>query len=144
MSAQIPTFEISPTQDDDYSIAESPKSQTIPWKDAKELIKAYHNHSFSIPGPSGKKLKGLRLDLEDINEMCNTNYKFPFSEIIMLFAIKADENGNEQVTTIIAPIDAHNHIITDEKKVFDYCDPCPERCPSNLNYELHYEDLRKS
>lgn len=117
-----------------------PKStpETFLWEaNAKPMINRYIDHLFRINTPSGKRLKALMVDGDKLRQLLlNTDV----NEVALLFAVREDtlpDGSKEQhFTTVIAGINHQNgdpdQKLILENDVFDYCQPCPAKCPINF------------
>jgi hypothetical protein len=108
----------------------------------KDLVKAYQSH----PNPlkikiNGQKqtLNGLRVEREHIEQLfANPNIK----ELFIVFGISPDTlnlgYSDQTLTTVLYGLthDTTTNPTTvniDSNLAFDFCDPCPPKCPQNWN-----------
>ena|SRR5688572_1431076 len=107
-------------------------SSEISWSTAQTMIREYYDNenALQIPTPSGVKvLKGYRISKANIDAIFSQGN---VSELFIMFGVRQQDLGQatQYFTTIVAGISTSNNILT--SKVFDYCDPCPDTCPSNV------------
>ncbi len=112
---------------------EPESTETFTWADAKPMINRYLDHLFRIPTPSGKRLNALMVDADNLRSILADE---SIDEVALIFAVRETSNGQD-VTTVIAGVkfQGQDGSLTREIQsapVFDYCQPCPEICPTNL------------
>lgn len=102
-------------------------SRPIPWADAKKMMTAYENSGLDLPGPDGKKLKGLRVSRKDIEDIFDQGPEIV--DIGMFFGLR-EVNGEDCLTTILVGIenDGSTGKLATSLAV-DFCEPCPNHCP---------------
>lgn len=103
-------------------------SEEITFGDAQEMHTKYLENPLQVMLPSGavKDLKGFSFDKSDILEILNrTDHNV--EKLFIMFG--ADPNG--YVKIIGGGINDNNQLLDD--KLFDMCDPCPDKCPFNIN-----------
>lgn len=108
-------------------------SDRITWAEAVPLMNDYYQRpdAIRVVMPSGgiTKLKGLRFEAAHMQELIDQD---GVTHIYLMFA---NSPVNPQNITIIASgvVDPENNggeILTEV--LFDYCEPCPSKCPTNM------------
>lgn len=111
-------------------------------KTAKQMANAYLDHpdcfTIKIDGQD-EKLRGLRIDRSDLE----TLFRDPdIEEVFLMFAIHMDDIGkphsDQRLTGLIYGL---SHTTKGDKttakfeydRAYDFCDPCPPFCPTNIN-----------
>lgn len=107
-------------------------SKPIDFDVALPLLNAYKTHTAKLyvnnGGANSPVLKGLRFDRSDIEALLTGNV----THLFLMFAVKP---GEPDYLTIVAggvtdPDDTGG--ILNKNLLYDYCEPCPNKCPNNL------------
>ena len=116
--------------------ANSPKkkeSDPIDWDDVKLMVQKYWIHNqplFIATGdiPELKVLKGLSIDANEVQDIINKGAK----EIFIMMAVRKKDldkpKDDQYFTTVICGVDEEGKIM--EEPMYDYCEPCPDKCPT--------------
>ena len=112
---------------------ENSMSAPITWEEAQPLMAEYYRRpdSLKVSLPSGviTTLKGLRFSVKDIQTIMDQD---GITDIYLMFA---NSPVNPTNITIIAggvadPEDNGGEL--NKNVLFDYCEPCPSKCPTNM------------
>ena len=114
-------------------------SSEISWSVAQTMIRAYwdNQNALTIPTTSGvQTLKGYRISKANIESIINQSN---VTDVFIAFGVRQQDVGQatQYFTTILAGINSSNNLVT--TKVYDFCEPCPDQCPSNLTSVVNGE-----
>lgn len=115
------------------------KSIPITFDDAKDLIGNYND----LPNEAKLKvlikgqqevLHGFTFDIEHALELAQIN---GVKSLFLAIAYKKNQPSGKPdgYTTVLFGMDENDNLITTDRKMYDYCDPCPDRCPKNVKLE---------
>ncbi len=128
-------------------------SQPLKWSDAIPMITEYRSNPkkltkiYKDPAtgqPVQKILQGFRIDSADLQDLINRGA----TEVFISFAVSPKCVGKDPekqgFTIIVAGVkptetsgECGELMLDDvEEPVFEYCDPCPPKCPVNLYSEI--------
>lgn len=120
------------------------KSRDILWTQARTMINAHtaHNGALRVDiGGATEKLKGLTVDAQLLRNMINTTDaqgNYVYKEVFLMPAVKEENLGepepNQRFTIVLVGVDQSDNIVT--STALDYCDPCPQDCPLNIDEVL--------
>lgn len=111
-------------------------SAPIEWREAKELIRLYNNPRNRIPNIKNETVSGFSLSSKDILDILKLeDGKTDVASIFMAFGY---HKGNDTIppghTTIFLGMDKDSNLmINHDDVIIDYCDPCPKKCPKNVD-----------
>ncbi len=116
---------------------------SIEFPSAAQRIASYHrnvNNKILTPcsGSQNRKLSSFSIDTDQLLTMvltqdANGNYIKRYDDILVFPAMheKAVENENRPILNFIfAGVKSNGKI--DNNNLYDYCDPCPKKCPFGL------------
>lgn len=133
------TFKLVPNNNKQEKAAASIE---ISWDYAKLMIRDYRENPHALQihtpmagGPNSERLDGFSIRREHIEAIFN--YDNQVDEIFMMFAVTQESHprdyDQQNFTTVIAGL-RNNNLVTG--KVYDFCDPCPTKCPVNFDTEV--------
>lgn len=105
----------------------------ITWNQAKCIVGSYNDHPkrlMTTQNGQSVTLHGFTFPKENLMDLFNeTGAEKIF---IALGHHSNDPAIDDGFTTLIFGLDDGDNLITDDYKIFDYCDPCPKKCPTNI------------
>lgn len=114
------------------------KSQPITYRYAFDLIKNYTDLDPALQlrlPQNGGPINGFTFDIEHLLALCSVP-GVKYAHIGLAF--RQNEIDNEDgYTIVLLGMDENDRIITTDYTMYDYCDPCPRRCP----HFTHPDDL---
>ena len=114
------------------------KSQEITLKAAKELVRNYNHHDDRLRTTIDQQvhtLTGLTMDRQSIELILN-NTDHDITKIFIAFGYHFKEDNElelEGFTTVLFGIDDSKNLVLEDNVIIDYCQPCPDKCPDNIN-----------
>jgi hypothetical protein len=105
---------------------------------AMELHKLYKEHPDCLRYPDARIIKGFRIGKDELDHIRAAS---EFKDLFVFFAVHPDTKGSaiegQKFTLIFAPLKAANATdvygeIIEAGPLYEYVDPCPDKCPRNL------------
>ncbi len=99
---------------------------------------------YTHPDGSKETLVGFALDRDDIKRIKQSILILP-KQIFIFFGKKEDEDGQQNYVLMFSAVDKYvddksalillpdDSMSTDTHLLYEYCDPCPPKCPSNVD-----------
>ena len=124
-------------------------SDVIPWSGAVRLIHEYNKHPnpLKVHTEDGYEtlhgfiferkhvLKALGIDESALPKTpeSSENKNVPATKLFIAMGYHVNEFViNDGFTTILFGMDDNRKLLYKENAIVDYCDPCPDRCPTNV------------
>jgi hypothetical protein len=113
-------------------------AEVIGYSDAMEMHRMYKEHPDCLRFPDGRIMKGFRIGKDQIESMLEID---GFKDLFVFFAVhpytKNMAINSQRFTLVFAPLKAVSATdiygqIVEEGPLYEYVDPCPDKCPTNL------------
>jgi len=116
----------------DGSVADS----NITLEDLEEVISFYReNHPIPVEAGLKKTLKGHSFDIDELKKIVDRQETKEIEIILAYHHELSSFNDELGYTWILLGIDTENlRMTTMNHDVYDFCDPCPKKCPSNIDF----------
>jgi hypothetical protein len=108
-------------------------SDRITWEEAVPLMADYYQRPDALrvvlPNGTITKLKGLRFEAADIQSLLDQD---GVTDIYFMFANSPTDPKNITIIAsgVVDPEGNGGEIL--KEMLFDYCEPCPSKCPTNM------------